>query len=624
MKKLKNLKSLFWMLFIAAFIGLASSIPNTYIQAVDATLTRYFIWENDSNRNAATADSLIGFVNGSDTGTMIPMPSGLVNYWEQSNDSLFPATAGDNTFLLDSVYFSGLPYKDCDSIIGWDNDTLFRMKAPSGGSAFWSQSNDSLFPATATDNLFALDSVYFTGLPYKDCDSILGILNDTIFRMEAPWLTDPMTTIGDILHRNGSNVTARLGIGTSTHVLTSNGTVPYWAAASGGGDTSYFDLVHKTISPKTDVDTVNFESEVLYTEGNQIYFDPHQPLGVVLGLNAASINSSHGAYNIAIGTNAIDALTASSVSNIGIGRDVMKVITTADDNVVIGYQAGDAIGSSGKNVFIGSGAGSVNAASTYPSNVGIGYRSMFGSIGGYCTSVGSFSMYGNTGAYNTGLGSYSLYIGDGTNNSVLGYYAGYYETGSYKIIIDNRDRTSEALQRTNALIYGVTDATRTSQILQLGGGGKVGVGIIDPDSLMDIYGGLQVKTDLLCGGGWRTWSPTLTWSATTAAPTTVARYNIVNNRVEFYITLIGTNNSGGTLTTLNITLPYTPKDVNAYPPTDATINASAHGIPQARIVAGIDALDNADGNRKLYTWLSIANAADYTVSFEGFYEITGQ
>jgi hypothetical protein len=43
-------------------------------------------------------------------------------------------------------------------------------------------------------------------------------------------LTDPLTTRGDLLARNASNVTARLAIGTTGKVLHSNGTDPSWQA----------------------------------------------------------------------------------------------------------------------------------------------------------------------------------------------------------------------------------------------------------------------------------------------------------------------------------------------------------------------------------------------------------
>lgn len=47
-------------------------------------------------------------------------------------------------------------------------------------------------------------------------------------------MTDPMTTRGDLIYRNSSNVTARLPIGTTGKVLTSNGTDVSWQTPSSG------------------------------------------------------------------------------------------------------------------------------------------------------------------------------------------------------------------------------------------------------------------------------------------------------------------------------------------------------------------------------------------------------
>jgi hypothetical protein len=46
-------------------------------------------------------------------------------------------------------------------------------------------------------------------------------------------LSDPMTTRGDIIYRNSSNATARLAVGGSAQVLTSDGTDASWAAGAG-------------------------------------------------------------------------------------------------------------------------------------------------------------------------------------------------------------------------------------------------------------------------------------------------------------------------------------------------------------------------------------------------------
>lgn len=49
-------------------------------------------------------------------------------------------------------------------------------------------------------------------------------------------LTDPMTTRGDIIYRNSSNVTARLAVGAANAVLGTNGTDVAWVAATGTGN----------------------------------------------------------------------------------------------------------------------------------------------------------------------------------------------------------------------------------------------------------------------------------------------------------------------------------------------------------------------------------------------------
>lgn len=50
----------------------------------------------------------------------------------------------------------------------------------------------------------------------------------------AAKLADPMTTIGDIIIRNGSNVTSRLAAGTNGFVLTLSSGIPAWIAPAGG------------------------------------------------------------------------------------------------------------------------------------------------------------------------------------------------------------------------------------------------------------------------------------------------------------------------------------------------------------------------------------------------------
>jgi len=59
------------------------------------------------------------------------------------------------------------------------------------------------------------------------------------FQANPAGFADPMTTRGDIIIRNASNVTDRLAIGANTFVLTSDGTDIAWAAAGAGSQTPW-------------------------------------------------------------------------------------------------------------------------------------------------------------------------------------------------------------------------------------------------------------------------------------------------------------------------------------------------------------------------------------------------
>jgi hypothetical protein len=62
-----------------------------------------------------------------------------------------------------------------------------------------------------------------------------GVSTWSTFATISAGFSDPMTTRGDIIVRNASNVTARLGRGSAAQVLTSDGTDVAWSAAGGGG-----------------------------------------------------------------------------------------------------------------------------------------------------------------------------------------------------------------------------------------------------------------------------------------------------------------------------------------------------------------------------------------------------
>ena len=122
--------------------------------------------------------------------------------------------------------------------VGTDDYVLTADSSTALGVA-WKESTGSASPLTTKGDLYT----YFTA------DARLGIGTDgqvlTADSSETTglkWddaagggLTDPMTTRGDIIIRNSSNTTDRLGIGTDGQVLKSDGTDISWGDAAGGG-----------------------------------------------------------------------------------------------------------------------------------------------------------------------------------------------------------------------------------------------------------------------------------------------------------------------------------------------------------------------------------------------------
>jgi hypothetical protein len=106
-----------------------------------------------------------------------------------------------------------------------------------------SGSTDALKSATTTINVSAATA--------PSANQVLTATSSTTATWQTPvtGFADPMTTRGDIIYRNASNVTSRLGRGANTYVLTSDGTDISWAAsASGGANTALSNLASVAIN----------------------------------------------------------------------------------------------------------------------------------------------------------------------------------------------------------------------------------------------------------------------------------------------------------------------------------------------------------------------------------------
>jgi hypothetical protein len=107
---------------------------------------------------------------------------------------------------------------------------FFKAASSGGGAAFTTiQTDAGTSPvAVAADTLTLTSSdasVTITG----------NSTTDTVDFVSAGF-ADPMTTRGDIMVRNASNVTDRLAVGTNGQYLTSDGTDISWGTIAGGGD----------------------------------------------------------------------------------------------------------------------------------------------------------------------------------------------------------------------------------------------------------------------------------------------------------------------------------------------------------------------------------------------------
>jgi len=186
-----------------------------------------------------------------------------------------------------------------------------------------------------------------------------------------------------------------------------------------------------------------------------------------LGISAGfTENQGAARYNTFVGYES-GYLTSTGSENTFSGYQAGYTNSTGTNNTAIGYKAGLLTSTQSYSTYLGSLSGFNSRAN---SNTFVGYYS------GYTNTTGSENSFfgvssGTTnlsGIKNTFLGvGAGYYNSTGSSNVAIGYYAGARETASNKFFIDNQDRTTEALGRTNSLIYGVFNATPASQELYL-------------------------------------------------------------------------------------------------------------------------------------------------------------
>jgi len=208
--------------------------------------------------------------------------------------------------------------------------------------------------------------------------------------------------------------------------------------------------------------------------------------GCGTGLTSGSENILIGSAGNSLTTGILNTVVGWRSTGTGLsGSSVYEATCIGTRNLCgsVSVAIGDLSAATGFSVAVGNSSGSNGgqyatcvgyAANSYATNyvTCIGAQSTARGTG-YGVSIGYRSGAVNTGTdtggYNTCIGSFaggSLNNVSATRNVYLGYYAGGRSTTQgNELFIDNQDRTTYALQQTNSLIYGVFNATPSSQTL---------------------------------------------------------------------------------------------------------------------------------------------------------------
>ena len=255
-------------------------------------------------------------------------------------------------------------------------------------------------------------------------------------------MTNPMTTAGDLIIGGSSGTPARLAKGTDTYVLTMTSGSVGWAAPSGGSSTLSTSTATSGLAAGA---ILSATSGNLLQAGGAVNASSLALGGATIGSNALAVTglaslradetnnnlflgynagntSLTSQNNTAIGINAGSSLTSGSdpAANTFLGYGAGQHATTARECTLIGYMAGNSITGNGVGVedsistFVGSYAGyyyNLTAGNVHDGNTGIGQKSLLSVVtGGGNTCVGTHSGAGILGSSNTAIG-YSCFDG---------------------------------------------------------------------------------------------------------------------------------------------------------------------------------------------------------------------
>ena len=193
----------------------------------------------------------------------------------QSNSMVF---GSDTAPFIVNYGFGGESYGGGSGVLFFKNATTATTSAPTNGFIIESISGVGYIRNAGASKLPILGNPMTT-----TGDIILGGASGVAARLgigtsgyvltsdgtTASWVAsasgfaDPMTTRGDIIYRNSSNVTARLGLGTSGQFLSSNGSDLIWATGSGWSLSGTSTLTGANTIAATSTNTIDFQAASL-------------------------------------------------------------------------------------------------------------------------------------------------------------------------------------------------------------------------------------------------------------------------------------------------------------------------------------------------------------------------
>jgi len=201
-------------------------------------------------------------------------------------------------------------------------------------------------------------------------------------------------------------------------------------------------------------------------------------------------------YNLfMLSNNANTATLVNGVYNTMIGGYPNNIkMRNGESNVAFGYRAGEAINDGIANTLFGNSAGESLTSGQF--NIGFGHQAgTHITTGNRNICVGTSSCSNTTtGEQNTAIGFAAGGSGNYSRRTTLGYYAGRYANENDAFVIDNRDRGSNAAEKTNALMYGTIASAPADSLLKINAGTTI-TGAATMSSTLNVGGNIFLNGD---------------------------------------------------------------------------------------------------------------------------------